>query len=238
MQEKQVGWYKPVYYASKVLTAVERNYSITKRECLGVVFALNKFKHYLLGNRIIIHVDHQAVIFLTNKDQPTGRIARWILLLQEFDYTVIHRPGNEHDYLSRLDSGELLEGISDEILDARLFQVQKVVNENWYDQMLNYLMDGVFPKGMNKDHQRKIALKSKPYLIIASFLYKIGIDDVIRRCVPDHEQQSILEEAHAGGHFSGQITSRNIFQAALWWPTVVKDSYQMFYSLLRIFCIR
>ena len=57
MQEIQKGWLRPAYYASKVLTRAERNYSVTKRECLGVIFALKKFRHYLLRNSNIIHVD-------------------------------------------------------------------------------------------------------------------------------------------------------------------------------------
>lgn len=67
-------------------------------------------------------------------------------------------------------------------------------------------------------------------MIIAGFLYKRGLDNIIRRCVPDHEQSSVLEEVHAGnagGHFSAQITSRKIFQSGLWWPTVIKDAYRM-----------
>ena len=147
MQEKQIGWYRPVYYASKVLTAAERNYFVIEREGLGVVFGLKKLRHYLLGNEVIIHVDHQAIIYLVNKDQPIERIARWILLLQEFDYFVIHRLGSQHaiaDYLSRLDSGEPPIGISKELPDATIFQVETMMTENWYDQMLNFLMDGVF----------------------------------------------------------------------------------------------
>ena len=233
MQEKQPGWFRPVYYASKMLTDAEKNYSVTERECLGLIFALKKFRHYLLGNYVIIHVDHQALIYLVNKDMPTGRIARWILLLQEFHYSVIHRPGREHaiaDYLSRLDTGDPPVGIEDELPDAALFQIQTEISENWYDQMLHYLQDGIFLEGMDKDYRRRLALRSRPYLIIAGFLYKRGIDGIIRRCVPDFEQLSVLQEAHsgsAGGHFSGQITSRKVFQVGLWWPTVIKDAYQM-----------
>lgn len=232
MQEKMTGWYRPVYYASKVMTGAEINYSITEKECLGVVFALKKFRHYLLGNKVIIHVDHQALIYLVNKPQPTGRIARWILLLQEFDYSVIHRTGREHlvaDYLSRLESGEPPEGILDELPDAELFQIQAEQTTDWYDQMFNYLSHGVFPEMMTKDHRRKLALKSATYMMIGGFLYKKGIDGIIRRCVPDYQQAAILAEAHsgdAGGHFSGDITSRKIFQSRMWWPTVIKDSYQ------------
>ena len=67
---------------------------------------------------------------------------------------------------------------------------------------------------MDKDYRRRLALRSKPYLVIVGYLCKRGVDDIIRRCVPDHEQKVVLREAHAGnagGHFSGQITSRKIF---------------------------
>ena len=58
----------------------------------------------------------------------TGRLERWVLLLQEFDFEVIHRPGNQHlvvDYLSRLDSGEPPNGINDDFPDASLFTVHQ-----------------------------------------------------------------------------------------------------------------
>ena len=118
-----------------MLTRAERNYSVTKRECLGIIFALKKFRHYLLGNSVVIHVDHQALIYLVNKPQPIGRLARWILLLQEFDYSIVHRPGREHlvaDYLSRLESGEPPEGISDDSPYADLFQIQATKSDDWY----------------------------------------------------------------------------------------------------------
>ena len=192
-----------------MLTDAEKNYSVTERECLGIIFALQKFRHYLLGNYVIIHVDHQALTFLVNKDMPRGRIARWILLLQEFHYSVIHKPGREHaiaDYLSKLDTGDPPVGIEDELPDAALFQIETNFSDNWYEQMLNYLQDGIFPEGMDKDHRRRLALRSRPYSVIAGFLYKRGIDGIVRRCVPEGEQDSVLQEAHSrttGGHFSG-----------------------------------
>ena len=121
-------------------------------------------------------------------------------------------------------------GIEYELPDAALFQIETEFSDNWYDQMLNYLQDGIFPEGMDKDHRRRLALRSRPYSVIAGFLYKRGIDGIVRRCVPEGEQDSVLQEAHsgtAGGHFSGQITSRKVFQAGLWWPTVIKDAFQM-----------
>ena len=95
-----------MYYASHGLSATEKNYSTTEREALGMVYNITKFRHYLLGRRFTFHVDHSALPYLVNKQALTGRLSRWMLLLQEFDFQIHHRPGVQHavaDYLSRLE---------------------------------------------------------------------------------------------------------------------------------------
>ena len=94
LQEKVLKWFRPVYYASRMLRPAEKNYTVTEREALGMIFALDKLRHYLLGNKVVFHVDPQALVFLVKKPKLEGRLARWMLLLQEFDYTVVHTPGN------------------------------------------------------------------------------------------------------------------------------------------------
>ncbi len=81
MEEKVQGWFRPIYYASRMLNSTEKNYTVTEREAKGMIFALEKFRHYLLGNKVIFHVDHQALLFLVNKPKLEGRLARWMLLL-------------------------------------------------------------------------------------------------------------------------------------------------------------
>ena len=74
-----------------------------------MVYSINKFRHYLLGRKFTFHVDHSTLLYLVNKHVLTGRLTRWMLLLQEFDFQFPHRPGVQHavtDYLSRLESGE------------------------------------------------------------------------------------------------------------------------------------
>ena len=74
-----------------------------------MVYSINKFRHYLLGKKFTFHVDHSALLYLVSKQELTGKLARWTLLLQEFEFDILHRPGVQHaiaDYLSRLDSGE------------------------------------------------------------------------------------------------------------------------------------
>lgn len=186
MQEKVKGWYRPIYYASRVLSTAEKNYTVTEREALGMIYALKKFRHYLLGNKVIFHVDHQALLYLVNKPELAGRLARWVMLLQEFDYQVIHTPGRSHmvaDYLSRLENGEQPQEDIGELPDAQIFQVEAGVTDNWYEDMLQFLTEGIFPETMSKDKRKKLTLIGRSFMVIAGVLYKRGIDQVIRRCV-------------------------------------------------------
>ena len=92
----------PIVYSSRKLNKVERNYSTTEREALGMVFALQKYQHYLLANPFIIYTDHQALKYLVNKPLHHGRICRWLLLFQEFEFEVIVRPGKLNVSLDHL----------------------------------------------------------------------------------------------------------------------------------------
>ena len=76
---------QPIAYARKQLTPAERNYSTTERECLAMVFSVKKFRQYLLCNPVVFFVDHMAIKYLVNKAELSGRLARWVLLLSEFD---------------------------------------------------------------------------------------------------------------------------------------------------------
>ena len=103
-----------------------------------------------------------------------------MLLLQEFDFLIIHTPGKEHaiaDFLSRVESGEPPQGIPDQLPDADLFEVQGLVSDSWYDQLLIFLTDGVLPDKFTSDQRKTFALKIKPFLVIvAGALYRKGID--------------------------------------------------------------
>lgn len=71
----------PIYFASRLLSKAEKNFSTTEREALGMVYAVQKFRHYLLVTPFTSYVDHQALMYLVNKPIIQGRISRWLLLL-------------------------------------------------------------------------------------------------------------------------------------------------------------
>jgi len=70
-----------IYYISKDLSSTELNYTVTEKEFLAVIFAINKFRHYITGYEVFVHTNHFAIEYLMNKPLTSGRVTRWLLLL-------------------------------------------------------------------------------------------------------------------------------------------------------------
>ena len=70
-----------IYYASKTLNEAQRNYTTTEKEWLAVVFALDKFRAYLVGSFIVVFIDLFALKYLLTKQDAKVRLIRWTLFL-------------------------------------------------------------------------------------------------------------------------------------------------------------
>ncbi|KAI5313264.1 hypothetical protein L3X38_042438 [Prunus dulcis] len=120
-----------IFYASQTLKNAQLNYSTTEKELLAVVFALEKFRSYLVGSKVIVYSDHAALRFLLTKKDAKPCLIRWILLLQEFDLEIRDKKGSENvvaDHLSRLvdenhGDGQILP-LSESFADEQLFVIQ------------------------------------------------------------------------------------------------------------------
>lgn len=85
--------YHPIAFASRRLSKAKRNYSMIEHEGLAMVYVLQKFRHYLLDGHFKMYMDHSTLKYLVNKPVLAGRICRWFLLFQEYDFEVIVKLG-------------------------------------------------------------------------------------------------------------------------------------------------
>jgi hypothetical protein len=94
-----------IAYASKTLIGPQLNYATTEKELLVVVYAIDKFRSYLVGAKVIVYTNHAALKYLLTKKDTKPRLIRWIPLLQEFDLEIKDTKGVENsvaDHLSRM----------------------------------------------------------------------------------------------------------------------------------------
>ena len=123
--------------ASRSLTPVEMRYSQTEHEALAISWGITHFHLYLSGSRFTVITDHKPLVPLFNNpySKPPARIERWLLHLQQYDYTVVYEPGasNPADYLSRHPSA----GTSVTMPNA--------------EEHINYVVDNAVPKSVDID---------------------------------------------------------------------------------------
>ena len=226
----QAGGYgieHPMYYYSRTFNTAESNYSTTDRECLAVVAGMKKFRVYVLGGEILIRTDHSAVRQLLNNAENTGRYARWVLVLSEFDFTLKYRPGGKHgnaDGLSRMTPAvrENLEDIDDEPWHYALRA--ELRDDPWYEDIIRFLETANALGGTRKE-RRRVRQMARRYTFKNGQLYYRDLDGELKVCVVSTDVPAILREFHDsafGGHWGRDITLANI-RRSKYWPIMRRD---------------
>lgn len=96
---------KPVAYASRSLNKAELNYPIIEKELLAIVWSIKYFRPYLFGKKFIIKTDHKPLLYLFNMNDPSSRLTKFRLSLEEYDFEIEYVRGAENvtaDALSRV----------------------------------------------------------------------------------------------------------------------------------------
>ena len=104
LSQVQSGEEKVICYGSRVCSPAEQNYDVTGRELLAIVYFLILYRPYLLGRKFLLRTDHSALQWLRKTPLPIGQQARWLTVIEEFDFEVKHRAGSARanaDALSR-----------------------------------------------------------------------------------------------------------------------------------------
>ena len=131
-----------ICYASKILAEDRINYMTTKNELLVVVYALEKFRSYILGSKIIIYTDRATLKYFLSKKEVKPRLIRWVMLLQEFDLEIKDKKGNENlaaDHLSCLHIPSVGD-VSDAFLNMHLLAI--LSHAPWFAHIINFIVTG------------------------------------------------------------------------------------------------
>ncbi|KAG9444739.1 hypothetical protein H6P81_016079 [Aristolochia fimbriata] len=144
----------------------------------------------------------------------------------------IRRGGAENvvaDHLSRIETKEVEKrGISELFPDEIICHINKLSFETpWFADFAKFLAGGWIPKELSWQQKKKFLSDVRHYFWEDPYLYKVCPDQVVRRCVPETEFESILKHCHdgeVGGHFSSNRTTAKVMQAGFYWPTLYQDA--------------
>lgn len=201
---------KAIAYASRALNSCERKYSATELECLAVVWAVEKFRPYVEGARFTIITDHHSLVWLHNLKDPSGRLARWALRLQGYDYEIVHRKGREHcvpDALSRA------------VPSVAYVAFPEDVRDRWYCRMKERVAEDPdkYPTWKVDDNKLYKHLASNSPSLDQRFDWRLVLPKELRR--------SALVECHddkTAGHLGGFKTQKRIAKL-YYWPGMRSD---------------
>lgn len=105
LSQGEIGKDLPISYASRMLNKSEKNYSVTEKELLSIVWALKYYRPYVFGRNVKICTDHQPLKWLFSISDPGSRLTRWRIKLSEYNYEIIYKSGKTNknaDFLSRI----------------------------------------------------------------------------------------------------------------------------------------
>ena len=133
------------------------------------------------------------------------------------------------DHLSRLTIAHNTHSppINDEFPEESLLRLE---NAPWYAHIANFLATGEIPADWKEQDKKYFLAKIHSFYCEEPFLFKYCADQIIRKCVPEEEQQGILSHSHesaCGGHFASQKTAMKVLQYGFYLPSLFKDTHQM-----------
>lgn len=204
---------KVVCYLSRSLTKVEKRFSVIEKECLGALFAVEKLRGYLEGVRFTLVTDHYSLKWLFSIKDPVGRIARWAVRLQQYDFDIVHRSGRENvvaDALSRSVPA---------ILSLQVQDPNLVSGDLWYSRMLDSVQNRPEKFPMWRIEGGRLFKRS-------NFKYpelNCGNDWLL--VVPKPLRPSVIEGCHnppTSGHLGVRKTASKI-SSQYYWPKLKAD---------------
>lgn len=208
VQEYEEGE-KVISYMSQKLTSTQRKYNVAERECLAVLTALDKFRPYIEGVHFTVITDNSSLLWLKTLKDPMGRLGRWALRMQSYDFELRHRKGKNNvvpDALSRaVETVELIK------------EKEGQMNKTWYDQ----LKENVQTKPeIHADYQIK---DGELYRYIFRKMPNTGSWVLV---VPPERKNQILHENHDDMAHMGIHKTLSRLYRLYFWKNIQKDAIE------------
>ena len=217
LPDPESGKLKPIVFESRTLTDIEQRYPIRDKELLAIIYALTKWRHYLLNMPFTMVTDHESLHYLKTMPILTPRLARWLDFIEEFDMKVIYRPGKENvvaDALSRQEYHHIAVLI---IGESDLMQCIKkeTSKDSFANKVITLLKEGSNPEFLH------------PHA------YKDGILTIEGRIyVPPPCRTRVLQELH-DTPYSGHRGYEKMFDLMVrefYWPHMAKTIRKFVYT--------
>ncbi len=235
MQKQQ-----PIAYASRALSAAEKNYAQIEKEPLAIVFALRKFHQYVYGVPVRVQSDHKPLEAIFSK--PIGaapaHLQRMLLQLQRYDIHIVFTPGNQTviaDTLSRVyipsDGAENLDLSEEKVIYAVngeslcgniMHMIQQATQSDPELDLIRQLHEQGWP-----DRQKKVPLAVQAYWLIR---HTISIDDELlmkddRIIIPHALRPEVLKRLHVA--HQGIQRSLAHARSCFYWPGLTEAIHRM-----------
>lgn len=227
LTQVQGGCERVVAYASRSLTDVERRYSQTEKEALGLVWGCERFHMYLYGVEFTLLTDHKPLeVIYSTSSRTSARIERWVLRLQPYKFTVQYVPGKQNiaDPLSRLSKGggicmnsvaeEFIRFVAETSTPAAM-SVQEVEKESWVDPEVSQLRECISTGDWDDAPSQYKAVRNE-----LSTLGKLVLRGT-RLLIPHKLRKRVLNLAHEG--HQGLIKTKQRLRTKVWWAGIDKQ---------------
>lgn len=205
---------RPIAYASRKLRGPEMHYSTTEKECLSVVFCLERFMEFVEGSEMTVYTDHSALTWLFKQKELSGRLARWVLSLQQHHMKIKHLKGKNNvvaDAISRFPICQILEMV-------QLLDFIQPTGDLWYENLLQEVRNGNARSRRYKEMDGKLFYD--PHVKgrrLTNWKWKLVI--------PLGNRKSVLQECHddpKSAHLGVQKTIDRVLDR-YYWPGLSRD---------------